>query len=134
MVTIDSEIIPNFTSMKNSYVSFFKGFAFAFNGLSNAIQTERNLKVHLIISIMVCLLGWYVQLPALEWCIILGCIGLVLGAELLNTAIEQVVDLVSPDLHPSAGLIKDTAAGAVLVCAVVAAIIGCIVFVPKLFV
>lgn len=63
-----------------------------------------------------------------EWIVIILCIGVVIAAELFNTAIEKLVDLVSPERHPIAGQVKDIAAGAVLVCAVAAAIIGIIIF------
>ena len=68
----------------------------------------------------------------MEWMIIILCIGVVIAAELFNTAIEKLVDLVSPQQHPVAGQVKDIAAGAVLVCAATAAIIGLIVFIPYL--
>jgi len=67
-----------------------------------------------------------------EWIVIILCIGVVIAAELFNTAIERLVDLVSPERHPIAGQVKDIAAGAVLVCAVAAAIIGIIIFLPYL--
>ena len=67
-----------------------------------------------------------------EWCIVVICFGVVLAAEGFNTAIERLVDLVSPEFHPVAGDVKDVAAGAVLICAIAAAIIGCIIFVPYL--
>jgi diacylglycerol kinase (ATP) len=69
----------------------------------------------------------------MEWCVVLLCFGLVMAAEAFNTAIERLVNLVSPDFHPLAGDVKDVAAGAVLICAIVAAIIGLIVFIPYLF-
>lgn len=118
--------------MKKRHFILWKSFGHAVNGLFYAIQTERNLKIHLIISIFVGITGWYLQFSPIEWSIILGCFGLVIGAELMNTAIEKLVDLVSPDINPKAGLVKDIAAGAVLVCAIVAALIGCIIFIPKL--
>ncbi len=112
---------------------FFKGFAHALNGLQKAIVSELNLKVHLIIAVCVVIMGFITHLNANEWAIIIGCIALVIAAELMNTAIEKLVDLVSPAFHPQAGLVKDIAAAAVLVCAVASAIIGCIIFIPKLF-
>lgn len=65
-----------------------------------------------------------------EWIMVVMCIGTVIAAELFNTAIEKLVDLVSPERHPVAGQVKDIAAGAVLICAVAAAIIGLIIFIP----
>lgn len=76
--------------------------------------------------------GFHFQITSTEWCIVLICFGLVLAAEAFNTAIERLVNLVSPDYHPIAGDVKDVAAGAVLICAIFAAIIGCIIFLPYL--
>lgn len=111
---------------------FFKGFAHAWNGLQKAIASEFNLKVHLVAAICVIAIGFIVHLSTIEWSIIIGCIALVIVSELLNTAIEKLVDLVSPTHHPQAGLVKDIAAGAVLVCAIASVIIGCIIFIPKI--
>ncbi len=69
----------------------------------------------------------------MEWVAIILCIGMVLATELINTAIERLVDLISPDRNPIAGQIKDIAAGAVLICAIAAAIVGLIIFIPYLF-
>lgn len=80
---------------------------------------------------MVSLLGLYVGLQTIEWCIILICFALVIGAELVNTAIETYIDYKSPEQHPEIGKAKDIAAAAVLVCAIAAAIIGSIIFIPK---
>ena len=68
----------------------------------------------------------------MEWIAVILCIGMVIGAELFNSAIERIVDLVSPQRHPLAGQIKDIAAGAVLICALTALIIGLIIFIPYL--
>jgi diacylglycerol kinase (ATP) len=114
--------------MKN----LLKSFGHDINGLLNAIQTERNLRIHLIIAVLVAIIGRYLHLSFIEWCFIIGCFGLVIGAELMNTAIEKLVYIVSPDINPKAGLVKDIAAGAVLICAITAAIIGCVIFIPKL--
>ena len=71
------------------------------------------------------------HLGALEWCICLGLFGLVMALELVNTAVESVVDLVTSEYKPLAKIAKDTAAGAVLIAAIMAAIVGLIIFVPK---
>jgi diacylglycerol kinase (ATP) len=76
--------------------------------------------------------GFFFRIARLEWCAIVTAIGLVWAAEGLNTAIENVVDLVSPEYHPLAGRAKDIAAGAVLCAALLAAIIGALVFAPYL--
>jgi len=113
---------------KNSILSSFK---YAFNGFKFAWH-ERNFKLHLISTTIVLVLGFYFSVNAIEWCILFICIGLVLMAELFNTAIEKLVDLISPQIQPKAGAIKDLAAAAVLVISISAAIIGLIIFWPYL--
>jgi diacylglycerol kinase len=108
-----------------------KGFNYALNGLKSAFASEMNLKTHVIATLAVLFAGWYLHLSVTEWLIVTGCIGFVLTAELFNTAIEYLVDLVSPAIHPLAGKIKDVSAGAVLIAAITALIAGCIIFLPK---
>jgi len=91
-----------------------------------------NFKIHLVATLLVGIAGWYFQLSGHEWLWIILAIGLVLVAELLNTAIELLVDLVSPDFNPKAGKVKDVAAGAVIVAAFISVIIAAIIFIPKL--
>jgi diacylglycerol kinase (ATP) len=76
--------------------------------------------------------GIHFGITSTEWCIVILCFGIVLAAEGFNTAIERLVDLVSPDYHPIAGAVKDIAAGAVLLCAIASAIVGTIIFLPYL--
>ena len=78
-------------------------------------------------------LGFYFKVNSLEWIVIILCIGLVLFAELVNTAIETLVDLASPQIHPLAKIAKDVAAASVLVLAIVATVIACFVFIPYIF-
>jgi len=91
-----------------------------------------NFRIHLAAILAAGLVGWYVELSPAEWTCIVLAIGLVLVTELLNTAIELLVDLVSPGFNAQAGKIKDVAAGAVLVAAVIAVIAGSIIIIPKL--
>jgi diacylglycerol kinase (ATP) len=79
---------------------------------------------------VVTLTGLHFGINPTEWCIVVLCFGMVLAAEGFNTAIERLVDLVSPDYHPIAGDVKDVAAGAVLICAIATATIGAIIFIP----
>lgn len=108
-----------------------RSFGYAFSGLLVAFKSQTNLQLHGLAAILVMLLGWYVTLNATEWCIILICCTLVISCELMNTAIETYIDYRSPEQHPEIGKAKDIAAAAVLVCAIVSAIIGCIIFIPK---
>lgn len=112
---------------------FFKGFGFAFNGLSYAFSTQINFKFHVFSAIAVAALGYYAGLSLNEWCWIAAAVFIVLIAELFNTAIEILVDLVSPEYNPKAGLVKDISAAAVLLSSLMAAIIGLMIFIPKFF-
>lgn len=109
-----------------------RSFGFAFKGLSSAFKSEIHLRFHVVLATGVMISSWILAISLVEWALIMLSIGLVIVAELVNTAIEKLVDLCQPDFMPLAGKIKDIAAGAVLVAALVSAIIGGIVFVPKL--
>ena len=119
--------------MKYDFKKQIRSFGYAWKGLRQCIGKEQNLSFHLITTIIVIGAGVLFDITRMEWMIIILCIGMVVTAELFNTAIERLVDLVSPERHPIAGQVKDIAAGAVLVCAVAAAIIGGIIFIPYLF-
>ena len=114
--------------MKYDFKKQLRSFGYAWKGIRCCIGKEQNLNFHLIATAVVVIAG----ITRMEWMIIILCIGVVIAAELFNTAIEKLVDLVSPQQHPVAGQVKDIAAGAVLVCAATAAIIGLIVFIPYL--
>ncbi len=109
-----------------------KSFGYAFEGIWTGIRKERNMKIHCLAVIAVTLAGTLFQITAGEWCVCLLLFGLVISLELVNTAIESVVDLVTGEKKPLAKTAKDTAAGAVLFSAIVSVIIGCIIFVPYL--
>jgi diacylglycerol kinase len=113
---------------------FIRGFGYALNGIWHAAATQLNFRVHLICMITAVYAGYTLHLSKDEWLWIILCIGMVLVAELFNTAIEFLTDLVSPEYNKKAGLVKDMSAGAVLITAVTALIIGLIIFVPKLLV
>lgn len=104
-----------------------KSFGYAFEGIVSCIRNERNMKIHCVMALLVTAAGFILKISVMEWCICLLLFGLVMALELVNTALEAVVDLVTP----LAKTAKDTAAGAVLLAAAAAAIIGCIIFVPK---
>ena len=109
--------------MKYDFKKQLRSFGFAWQGIKSCVGKEQNLSFHLITSTVVVVAGFLFGITRAEWLIIILCIGVVIAAELFNTAIERLVDLVSPGRHPIAGQVKDIAAGAVLVCAVAAAII-----------
>lgn len=111
---------------------FFRGFGYAWRGIVLGFRTQRNLQVHAAMAILAICMGFWLKVSLTEWCFIAFAIGLVISAELFNTAIEHLVDLVSPEWNEKAGKIKDIAAGAVLVCAIAALTVGLIIFLPKL--
>jgi len=108
-------------------------FRCAFVGLRYAARTQRNFKIHLAIGALVCLAGGLLGLSRVEWCLILLCVGMTWTAELLNTAVEVLVDLLSPEYHERAGVAKDVAAAAVLSASAAAAAVGTVVFASKLW-
>jgi undecaprenol kinase/diacylglycerol kinase (ATP) len=110
---------------------FFKSFGYAFAGLIYAFKTQLNFKIHCLAAILVIVLGFYIKLSVAEWLWIACAITLVLVVELLNTAIEVLVDLVSPQQNQKAGAIKDIAAAAVLISALLSLIVALLIFVPK---
>lgn len=111
---------------------FIRGFQYAYQGLVYAFATQINFRVHVLSAAVAIILGYYFELRTSEWIWIGSAILLVLIVELLNTAIEVLVDLVSPDYHPKAGIIKDVSAGAVLLTALFAVMVGLLIFVPKI--
>ena len=110
---------------------FFKSFGYAFNGLFTSIKKERNIKIHICIMILVIIFGLILKISKTEWFICIILFGLVISMELINSAIEKTVDLITKEKNEQAKIIKDTSAGAVLVTAIVAAIIGLMIFIPK---
>ena len=107
-------------------------FKYAFSGIYAAFKKERNLKIHFIIMILVVIAGIILKISAFEWIICIILFGLVISLELINTAIETTVDIAMPEINEKAKIAKDVAAGAVLVVAISAVIIGLIIFVPKI--
>lgn len=109
----------------------FKSFGYALAGIGHTTKTQLNFKIHLLAIVLVAVFGYLFKLSLNEWLWIVLAIGLVLVTELLNTALELLVDLVSPGFNELAGKVKDVAAGAVLVAACIAVVIGGLIFIPK---
>ncbi len=107
-------------------------FIYALSGWKKAIKSEKNLKIDCIITIIVIILGFLLKISTSEWIICILLVGCVLSAELMNTAIETVVDMYTREKNALAEKAKDISAGAVLIIAVAAAIIGLLIFVPKI--
>jgi undecaprenol kinase len=108
------------------------GFKYAFQGIAHSFRNQLNFRIHVLIALIVVTIGWYIGLSPVEWCIILISMAAVLTAELFNTSIEQHVDATHPLWNEAAGKTKDIAAAAVLVVSFFSAIIGLIIFVPRI--
>ncbi|NQW77599.1 MAG: diacylglycerol kinase family protein [Cytophagales bacterium] len=111
----------------------FKSIGIAFDGIIDLIKSENNAKIHLISTIVVIIVGFKLQFLAIEWLWISLAIAGVWVAELINTAIEKLTDLISPEQNPIAKKIKDYAAGAVLVMAIWAIFVFCLISLPHLW-
>ena len=117
-------------NLKNK--SLINSFKYACRGIKSAIKSERNMKIHVLATLIVIALGFFFKLTPLEWVACIFSIVIVIGSEMLNTAIETIVDIVSPNINPLAKKAKDIAAGAVLVLAIGALVVGLIIFIPKI--
>lgn len=109
-----------------------KSFLFALNGLRLCLINEKNFRIQVTISLLVILAAIIFSISALEWTIILICVAMVLGFEIVNSTIEKLCDFVSPSIHPAIKKIKDMSAGAVFLSAIISFVIGCIIFFPKI--
>ncbi len=114
-------------------IKLIKSFGYAIKGMMVAVREEQNMRIHLIAIAVVTIAGIYLGLSAIEWAILALTIGSVISMEMINAAIESLVDHVTPEYHKEAGKIKDLAAGAVLVAAIVATVIAVYIFGNKIF-
>lgn len=117
--------------MKVKTKKLINSFKYAGEGIVSSFKTERNMKIHIFIMLAVILAGILLELSVIEWIICVLLFAIVICAELFNTAIETIVDMVSPEKNEKAKLAKDVSAGAVLVVAIGAAMVGLVIFVPK---
>ncbi len=106
-------------------------FKYAFRGILDLFLSHPNARIHLLATLAVVAAGFYFGLSAGEWALIVLAISCVLAAEAFNSALEYLTDLTSPQQNPLAGKAKDIAAGAVLILAIGAVVIGCLVFIPR---
>ncbi len=109
-----------------------RSFGFAFAGIGQMIRTERNAQIHFLAAVLVVIGGVLFRVSLQEWIALVLSMTLVLAFEAINSALEALVDLANPHFHPLAKRCKDISAGAVLIAAIGAAIVGALVFVPKL--
>lgn len=119
-------------NMKSFFYSRLQAFRHAFRGLFYVMKTQRNAWIHTAITVAVCMLGIWLEISYIEWAIIILTIAMVFMAEFINTSIEAVVDLASPNKHPLAKIGKDVGAAAVLVSAFAAILIGLLILGPPL--
>ncbi len=118
---------------QSEWAKFIASFRYAFRGLWYALRTQRNARVHICIAILAILLGVVLHISALEFAMIFVAITSVFIAEMFNTVFELCIDIATPDYHPLAKIAKDVAAGAVLLSAMLAVVIGLFVFVPHIW-
>ena len=118
---------------KSEWMKFLVGFKYAFSGLWYALRTQRNMRFHLAVALLVIIVGIVLRVSAVEFAMLFIAITSVFIAEMFNTVIELCVDLASPTYHPLAKIAKDVAAGAVLLDAILAVIIGLFVLGPHLW-
>lgn len=116
-----------------NFKKLIKSFSFAFKGLISLLKSENNFQFHFAAMILVIACGFMFKISQTDWYIILILFALVFSAEAFNTGLEKLCDFVHPEHHPKIGIIKDIAAAGVLIVAMVAAIIGLLIFYPKVF-
>ena len=112
--------------------TFLRSAHFAMQGAVQFFSKQRNAKIQTVMGIMAISLGFIVSISSYQWLLVLFCIGLVISLEMINSAIEIFCDMVTTEFHPKIKLIKDVAAGAVLVASLASLVIGLIIFIPAL--
>jgi diacylglycerol kinase (ATP) len=117
----------------SSLHKFIRSFVYAGAGFRRCWREERNFRIHFTVGILVVIAGVLLDITRMEWIAVALCIGIVPAAELVNSAIERLTNLISPANHPLAGAAKDMAAAAVLLLAIAAAAVGLLIFVPRLW-
>lgn len=117
---------------KRGIKRFINSFHYSWDGITYAFKYEQSMFIHVLVTLLVVICGIVLKLDFQEWLLCIVLIGLVIATELINTAIEAVVDLACPEIHPLAKTAKDTAAAAVLVFAITALLCGLFLFVPKI--
>jgi diacylglycerol kinase (ATP) len=111
----------------------FKSIRYAFKGALLLLKTEASIKIQFLIALIITALGFYFNISTTEWIIQILAIGLVMSIEGLNTAIEKISDFIHPEHNSKIGFIKDIAAGAVFIASIFAILIGCVIYLPKVF-
>lgn len=119
--------------MRSFLESRLWAFRHAFRGMFYVLRTQRNAWIHALAAAIVFLLGWWLQLSATDWALIVLTVAFVFAAEFINTSIEAIVDLASPDKHPLAKIGKDVGAAAVLIAALASILVGLLILGPPLW-
>ena len=109
-----------------------KSFTYAFRGIIFSIKNEHNIRIHFFLLTFAIIIAVVFKINYLEWCLLFIVMAMVLAAELFNSAIEKLADIVNPDWNKKVMLLKDYSAGAVLVSAIVSIVVGCLIFIPKI--
>lgn len=112
---------------------FLKSIRAALNGINYTIRSQRNFRIQLFVGLIVIVAATILRVSVIEWCLLLFCIALVMGLELINSSMEELVNLVHPEWSEKAGRIKDIAAGAVTLASLFSIVIGLLIFVHHLF-
>lgn len=116
------------------FINRVKSVGYAFKGLFLLLRTEASIQIQFVIAIIMTFAGFYYDISANEWIAQLLAIGLVMGIEGLNTAVEKISDYIQPEVDPKIGFIKDVSAGAVMIVSIIASIVGLIIYIPKIWV
>lgn len=115
-------------------VRFLRSLNFALQGIKYCLLKERNIRIHMVFAFLAILLSWFFDISNVEWALIFLAITLVIALEMINTAVERTVDIYTAEYHPLAEIAKNAAAGAVLIAALNALIVGAVIFLPKIFI
>ncbi len=118
---------------RNPLIKLIRSFGYALQGIKTGLRTQPNLLIHVVAAGLALSGAYLLGFSVIEFALVLLCCALVIGLELLNSALELLCDYVQPDKHEAIKRIKDMSAGAVLVAAIVSGIIGVMLFIPKLF-
>ncbi|MBN1992878.1 MAG: diacylglycerol kinase family protein [Anaerolineae bacterium] len=113
-------------------INRLQSFQYAFAGIWHTLKTQRNAQIHLVVAFIIFILGLWLKLTLTEWAIIVLTMGLVIVTEMLNTVAEAAMDYTSTDFDPRIKIIKDVAAGAVLIAAITSVVVGLLVLGPPL--
>ncbi|UAY51675.1 diacylglycerol kinase family protein [Ferruginibacter albus] len=113
-------------------IKLFRSFAYAGNGIRHCIVSQLNFKIHLIATVICIVLGILLHISYVEWIVVVACIAAVLALEMVNTALEEISNVISPGYNKQIKIVKDVAAGAVLISAIGSVVIAVIIFLPKI--